>query len=155
MKLYHIPLLTFIGLVLSATQSHGLEVNFTDVYDCSEVQTRKVDIKILKSYTIEANPIDAVLFSTKNGTKICADPNEAWVKEAIVTLDKQTATHSPKTGAKNGSKRTVKKTAKKSPKAPGKKSEGKKKRKPQPREKTAPVMSRRNILAPRRFAGKP
>ncbi|XP_073529085.1 C-C motif chemokine 12-like [Phyllobates terribilis] len=155
MKLNHISLLIFIGVVLAATQSHGLEFNSQDVHNCSEVQTRKVDIKILKNYTRKVTPIDAVLFSTKNGTEICADTNETWVKEAIIALDNQTQNQSPKTDAKNGSKKKAKRPANKSKKTVGKKVQGKQKKKPKPTKKAAPVMSIRNILAPRYLAVKP
>ncbi|XP_069584069.1 lymphotactin-like [Ranitomeya imitator] len=157
MKLNHITLLTSIGVVLTVTQSHGLEINSEDVHNCSQVQARQVDINILKSYTIKDIPFVAILFSTKNGTEICADPNETWVKEAIIALDKQTQSQPPKAGAKNRRKKKVKKTETKSKKTMGKKSQRKqkKKRKPQPTKKASSVMSIRNILAPRKLAGKP
>ncbi|XP_077149147.1 lymphotactin-like [Ranitomeya variabilis] len=155
MKLNHITLLTFIGVLLVVTQSHGLEINSEDVHNCSQVQARKVDIKILKGYTIKDIPFHAILFSTKNGTEICADPSETWVKEAIIALDKQTQSQSPKTGAKKQRKKKVKKTETKSKKTIGKKRQRKqKKKKPQPTKKAPSVMSIRNILAPRKLAGK-
>ncbi|XP_075719717.1 lymphotactin-like [Rhinoderma darwinii] len=156
MKLSHIPFLTFIGVILSTIESQGLGFGYKDMYSCLEVQTAKVHIKILQSYTIKTTPIDAVLFSTKNGKMICADPNEVWVKKAIIALDKQAQNQSPKTGT-SGSKKKVKKTATKTKKPAGKKTAAKqkKKKKAQPSKKAAPFKSIIEMLTTRTPAGTP
>ncbi|XP_040283542.1 lymphotactin-like [Bufo bufo] len=136
MKFRHILLLIFIGVVLSAIESQGLGFDYKDVYPCLEVQTRKVNIKILQSYTIKTIPINAVLFFAKNGVKICADPNQAWVKKAINTLDKQAQNQSSKKGT---SKKKVKKTTTKTKKTAGKKTRGKPKKRSEPSKKASPV----------------
>ncbi|XP_044147621.1 lymphotactin-like [Bufo gargarizans] len=135
MKLRHILLLIFIGVVLSAIESQGLGFDYKDVYPCLEVQTRKVNIKILQSYTIKTIPFNAVLFFAKNGVKICADPNQAWVKKAINTLDKQAQNQSKK----GTSQKKVKKTTTKTKKNAGKKTRGKPKKRSEPSKKASPV----------------
>lgn len=152
MKLSHIPLLSFIGVVLSVIESQGLGFDYKDTNPCLEVQTKKVHIKKLQSYITKTIPIDAVLFTTKNGSMICADPKEAWVKNAIITLDKQAQNPSPNTGT-SGKKKKVKKTAPK--KKAGKKTQRKQKKKVQSAKKAAPVKSIMNILTTRSPAVKP
>ncbi|XP_066445362.1 lymphotactin-like [Eleutherodactylus coqui] len=151
MKLNHIPLLTFIGVVLSVTESQGLGFDHKDVHPCVKVDTKKANMKILQSYIIKTIPIDAVLFIAKNGIKICADPKESWVKDAIIELDKRAQNQSPKTE----SKKKVKKPAGKPKKPAGKKTQGRQKKRGQPSKKGTKVKSIRDILSTRTPAVKP
>ncbi|XP_075123010.1 lymphotactin-like [Leptodactylus fuscus] len=146
MKIRHIPLLTFIGVVLSLIESQGLGFDHKDPYTCLEVQTRRVNTKFLQSYMRKHFPVEAVLFFGKNGTMICADPNQAWVKKAIIALDKQAQTPLSNEGGNNNKAKKPKKPAKKKTLP---------KRKAKPSKKKAPVKSIISMLTTRTPAVKP
>ncbi|XP_068135211.1 eotaxin-like [Hyperolius riggenbachi] len=79
-----------LGIVLSATISQGYE--YIEPSTCLKVQKKGVKVNLLASYRRQNHPIKAVLFVTKKGVEICADPNMAWVKRAIQTLDQKAKT---------------------------------------------------------------
>nr|7JH1_A Chain A, XCL1 ancestor [unidentified] len=59
---------------------------------CLKYTKRPLPLKRIKSYTIQSNEacnIKAIIFTTKKGRKICANPNEKWVQKAMKHLDKK------------------------------------------------------------------
>ncbi|XP_069832069.1 lymphotactin-like isoform X2 [Dendropsophus ebraccatus] len=134
----------------SSLGTRGLGFEHKDPFPCLEVQTKRVDIKILQSYSVKNIPFHAILFSTKDGIKICVDPAAPWVKRAINILDNRTQNQSPESEV-SGSKKSAKKPAKKS----AKKVQRKQKRKTKPNKKAAPLKSIMAVLTTRTPAVKP
>ncbi|XP_004041991.3 C-C motif chemokine 8 [Gorilla gorilla gorilla] len=57
---------------------------------CFNVINRKIPIQRLESYTRITNiqcPKEAVIFKTKWGKEVCADPKERWVRDSMKHLD--------------------------------------------------------------------
>uniref|UniRef100_A0A5F7ZI24 C-C motif chemokine n=2 Tax=Macaca TaxID=9539 RepID=A0A5F7ZI24_MACMU len=57
---------------------------------CFNVINRKIPIQRLQSYTRITNtqcPKEAVIFKTKWGKEVCADPKERWVRDSMKHLD--------------------------------------------------------------------
>ncbi|XP_056420018.1 C-C motif chemokine 8-like isoform X2 [Hyla sarda] len=133
----------------------GLGLDHKETHTCFEVQAKRVDLKILQSYSMKTFPIHAILFSTKDGIKICVDPNESWAKRAITVLDKRGQNQSPDGTERDGSKKEVKKPTKKPKKPAGKKTQRKPKKQTKPSKKAAPVKSIMTILTTRTPAVKP
>ncbi|XP_037360337.1 lymphotactin-like [Talpa occidentalis] len=55
---------------------------------CVELATKPLHVKQIMSYTIDEGPLKAVIFITKRGKKICANPDDKWVKNAIRHVDR-------------------------------------------------------------------
>uniref|UniRef100_A0A8D0MPA0 C-C motif chemokine n=1 Tax=Sus scrofa TaxID=9823 RepID=A0A8D0MPA0_PIG len=62
---------------------------------CFNVTRKKIPIQRLQSYQrVTANkcPQNAVIFSTRQAKKICADAQENWVQDAMKYLDQKSKT---------------------------------------------------------------
>ncbi|KAB0402069.1 hypothetical protein E2I00_003235, partial [Balaenoptera physalus] len=55
---------------------------------CVSLTTQRLPIKNIKTYTIKEGSMKAVIFITRRGLKVCADPQVEWVKKAVRTIDK-------------------------------------------------------------------
>ncbi|XP_051854966.1 lymphotactin-like [Antechinus flavipes] len=53
--------------------------------------------KRVKSYTIAEGPMKAVIFITRKGFKICANPEANWVKNVIDSVDSRRKTETTTT----------------------------------------------------------
>ncbi|XP_021054928.1 cytokine SCM-1 beta [Mus pahari] len=88
-----LPLLTFLGvccLITCVVEGVGTEVLERSI--CVSLQTRRLPVQKIKTYTIKEGTMRAVIFVTKRGLKICADPEANWVKAAIKTVDGRAST---------------------------------------------------------------
>ncbi|XP_067402481.1 monocyte chemotactic protein 1B-like [Emydura macquarii macquarii] len=56
---------------------------------CIDLATQKLDIRRLATYETQNIPVKAVMFITKQGIKICVQPDLTWVQDAIKFLDKK------------------------------------------------------------------
>ncbi|XP_054443536.1 lymphotactin [Pteronotus mesoamericanus] len=75
---------------------------------CMSLTTRRLPVKNIKTYTIREGPMRAVIFITKRGLKICADPQVDWVKHAVESMDNRKNTNQSKpTGAQRSTKTAV------------------------------------------------
>ncbi|XP_031198149.1 lymphotactin [Mastomys coucha] len=86
-------LLTFLGLCCLPTwvvEGVGTEVLEKSI--CVSLRIQKLPVKKLMAYDIKEGPIRAVIFVTKRGLRICADPDATWVKAAIKTVDSRAST---------------------------------------------------------------
>ncbi|KAM6219175.1 lymphotactin-like [Rhynchocyon petersi] len=68
----------------------GSEVPPSEI--CLGLHKKPLPNHVLKSYTIKEGSMKAVIFTTKRGLKICADPGDSWVKAAVKHLDKKATT---------------------------------------------------------------
>ncbi|XP_045841664.1 regakine-1-like [Meles meles] len=79
-------------LILAALHSEANEepVNkLTFIKCCFAYVSRKVPLRFVKSYNRTSHQCSTpgVIFLTRKGRQICADPNVAWVQEYIRQLD--------------------------------------------------------------------
>ncbi|KAB0402070.1 hypothetical protein E2I00_003236 [Balaenoptera physalus] len=66
----------------------GVGSEVPDKTICVSLTTQRLPIKKLKTYTIKEGFMKAVIFITRRGLKVCADPQVEWVKKAVQTIDK-------------------------------------------------------------------
>ncbi|XP_016004087.1 lymphotactin [Rousettus aegyptiacus] len=76
---------------------------------CMSLTTRRLPVKNIKTYTIKEGPVRAVIFITKRGLKICANPQEDWVKKAVehVKSNGKNRTQTKPTGARQSTSAAV------------------------------------------------
>ncbi|XP_056345797.1 lymphotactin-like [Oenanthe melanoleuca] len=60
-------------------------------FRCVNLSTKQLNIQNLVSYERQQVPIDAVMFTTARGTRICVSPDQKWVQTAIKRIDKRRA----------------------------------------------------------------
>ncbi|CAO2644511.1 C-C motif chemokine 8 [Lemmus lemmus] len=61
---------------------------------CFSLTQRKIPLRVLQSYekTTSQCLLAAVIFKTKRGIKICADPMQKWVDHSMKFLDQKSQT---------------------------------------------------------------
>ncbi|KAI5946207.1 Lymphotactin [Manis javanica] len=72
---------------LTACTVEGVGSEVLEKSICVSLTTRRLPIKHIKTYTIKEGSMKAVIFITKRGLKVCADPQVEWVKKAIKTVN--------------------------------------------------------------------
>ncbi|KAM9688313.1 lymphotactin-like [Trichechus inunguis] len=90
MRLLILAVLAICCLAACVVEGVGSEVPDRSV--CVSLHTRSLPVQKIKSYTIKEGSMKAVIFITKRGLKICADPQAEWVKTAVRSLDKKSTT---------------------------------------------------------------
>ncbi|XP_037023262.1 lymphotactin-like [Artibeus jamaicensis] len=63
---------------------------------CVSLTSRRLPVRNIKTYTIREGPVRAVIFITRRGLKVCADPKVEWVKKAVETMDNKRDTNQSK-----------------------------------------------------------
>ncbi|XP_070252864.1 lymphotactin [Myotis yumanensis] len=82
-------LLALLGVCcLVARDVEGVGSEVLEQRICVSMTTRRLPVNKIKTYTIKEGPMKAVIFITKRGLKLCADPQIDWVKKAVETMDK-------------------------------------------------------------------
>ncbi|XP_028720330.1 lymphotactin-like [Peromyscus leucopus] len=86
-------LLTFLGVCCLITYTvEGVGTEVLEETFCVSLTTQPLPVQRIKTYTIREGILKAVIFVTKRGVKICADPHAKWVKAAIKTVDRRIRT---------------------------------------------------------------
>ncbi|XP_043861273.1 cytokine SCM-1 beta-like isoform X2 [Dromiciops gliroides] len=85
MKLFILVLFCFCGLTTFSVEGVGSEVMKRSF--CVSLTSKPLPVNSVKSYLIEEGPMRAVIFVTRRGIKICADPEVNWAKGIIRTVD--------------------------------------------------------------------
>ncbi|KAL1769745.1 lymphotactin [Sigmodon hispidus] len=81
-------LLTFLGLCcLIPCAVEGVGTETIEESFCVSLTTQRLPVHRIRTYTIREGMVKAVIFVTKRGIKICADPQAKWVKAAIKSVD--------------------------------------------------------------------
>ncbi|XP_006887514.1 PREDICTED: lymphotactin [Elephantulus edwardii] len=110
MKLLILASLAICCLTAYVVEGIGTEV--PERYSCVSLQTKPISVNKIKSYSIKEGPARAVIFVTRRGFKICADPEASWVKAAVKNVSNKFTTRrnmlqtSP-TGAQQSTNTTV------------------------------------------------
>ncbi|XP_074839646.1 monocyte chemotactic protein 1B-like [Carettochelys insculpta] len=91
MKLHTVNILVifWLGIFPLCTVRGSIASQITSRSSCIDLATQKLDIRSLASYERQHIPVKAVMFITKNGIKICVEPDLKWVQEAIRHLDRR------------------------------------------------------------------
>ncbi|XP_040119500.1 lymphotactin-like [Oryx dammah] len=103
-------LLILICLVICSLTAYTVEGVGTEVLEkniCVSLTTRRLPVKNIKTYTIKEGSMKAVIFITRRGFKICADPAVDWVKKAVQRIDRKNMSQIKPTGAQPSTNRTV------------------------------------------------
>ncbi|NXL94039.1 XCL1 protein, partial [Alectura lathami] len=59
---------------------------------CVSLSTKKLDIRQLVSYEKQQVPLEAIMFITAKGIRICVHPEQKWVQTAMRRIDKRRTT---------------------------------------------------------------
>ncbi|XP_074078048.1 cytokine SCM-1 beta-like [Macrotis lagotis] len=87
MKLILLIFFCFYGFTLFTVEGVGSEIMKRSF--CVSLTSKPLPVNTVKSYTIEEGPMKAVIFVTRKGIKICADPEINWAKGIIKHVDKK------------------------------------------------------------------
>ncbi|KAF1407719.1 Lymphotactin, partial [Spheniscus humboldti] len=61
-------------------------------FSCVSLSTQKLDIRNLVSYEKQQVPVNAIMFITRKGIKICVGPDQKWVRSAMKKIDQKHTT---------------------------------------------------------------
>ncbi|KFV52772.1 Lymphotactin, partial [Gavia stellata] len=61
-------------------------------FSCVSLSTQQLNIRQLVNYEKQQVPLNAIMFITTKGIKICVSPNQKWVKAAIKNIDQRRTT---------------------------------------------------------------
>ncbi|XP_012513208.1 PREDICTED: lymphotactin-like [Propithecus coquereli] len=88
-------ILAFLGICcLAAHVVEGVGSEVPDKSICVSLTTQRLPVNRIKTYTIKEGSMKAVIFITKRGLKVCADPQAKWVKAAVKSVDSKSKTKS-------------------------------------------------------------
>ncbi|XP_021517493.1 C-C motif chemokine 8-like [Meriones unguiculatus] len=89
--------LLLTAVIVSPEEQAGPDKASVPVSCCFVGIKRRIPFKMVQSYrrTSIQCPWEAVVFKTKNGRLICADPTENWVNSYVVLLDQKSQSLQP------------------------------------------------------------
>ncbi|XP_052510119.1 lymphotactin [Budorcas taxicolor] len=105
MKLLILTCLVICSLTAYTVEGVGTEVLEKSI--CVSLTTRRLPVKNIKTYTIQEGSMKAVIFITRRGFKICADPAADWVKKAVQRIDRKNMSQIKPAGAQPSTNTTV------------------------------------------------
>ncbi|XP_072504812.1 cytokine SCM-1 beta-like [Notamacropus eugenii] len=85
MKLLFLALFCFCSFTQFTVEGVGSEVMKRSF--CVSLTSKPLPVISVKSYLIEEGPMRAVIFVTRRGIKICADPDVNWAKGIMKAVD--------------------------------------------------------------------
>ncbi|XP_014734130.1 PREDICTED: lymphotactin-like [Sturnus vulgaris] len=89
-----ILLLFWLGIFTVHTVKGSASSEAMRKFKCVNLSTSRLNIQNLVRYERQQIPINAIMFITARGIRICVSPDQKWVQTAIKTIDeKRTAKH--------------------------------------------------------------
>ncbi|XP_077878397.1 lymphotactin [Ictidomys tridecemlineatus] len=86
-------LLALLGICcLSACTVDGVGSEVPEKSVCVSLSTQRLPINRIRTYTIKEGSVKAVIFITRRGLKVCANPEAEWVKSAVKSVDSRSTT---------------------------------------------------------------
>ncbi|KFW61688.1 Lymphotactin, partial [Pygoscelis adeliae] len=61
-------------------------------FSCVSLSTQQLNIRNLVSYEKQQVPVNAIMFITRKGIKICVSPDQKWVRSAMEKIDQKRTT---------------------------------------------------------------
>ncbi|NXP13157.1 XCL1 protein, partial [Thinocorus orbignyianus] len=61
-------------------------------YSCVSLSTQQLNIRNLVGYEKQQVPVNAIMFITTKGIRICVSPNQKWVQSALKKIDQRRTT---------------------------------------------------------------
>ncbi|XP_034795835.1 lymphotactin isoform X1 [Pan paniscus] len=71
---------------------YGVGSEVSDKRTCVSLTTQRLPVSRIKTYTITEGSLRAVIFITKRGLKVCADPQATWVRDVVRSMDRKSNT---------------------------------------------------------------
>ncbi|NXN66848.1 XCL1 protein, partial [Himantopus himantopus] len=81
--LFHLSILPLLGSIGSQRMRK---------FSCVSLSTQQLNIRNLVSYEKQEVPVNAIMFITRKGIKICVSPDQKWVQSAIKKIDQNRTT---------------------------------------------------------------
>ncbi|XP_075583822.1 lymphotactin-like [Pelecanus crispus] len=94
MKLHAAAILVlfWLGIFAVHTVKGSIGSQSMQKYHCVNLSTRQLNIQTLVNYEKQQSPVNAIMFITTKGIKICVSPNQKWVKAAMKKIDEKRTT---------------------------------------------------------------
>ncbi|XP_013040095.1 lymphotactin-like [Anser cygnoides] len=91
MKLYTAVILVifWLGVFTVHTAKGSVGSQPMRKFACVTLSTQKLDIRQLVNYEKQQVPLNAVMFITAKGIKICVHPDQKWVQVAMKRIDQK------------------------------------------------------------------
>ncbi|KAI1242291.1 hypothetical protein IHE44_0005810 [Lamprotornis superbus] len=86
-----ILLLFWLGIFTAHTVKGSTSVQAMGKFKCVNLSTSRLNIQNLVNYERQQTPINAIMFITARGIRICVSPDQKWVQTAIKTIDEKRA----------------------------------------------------------------
>ncbi|XP_010718212.1 lymphotactin-like [Meleagris gallopavo] len=87
-----ILLIVWLGAFALHTAEGSIASQSMRKLSCVNLSTQKVDIRSIVNYEKQEVPVEAVMFITTNGIRICVHPGKKWVQSAIKRIDRRRTT---------------------------------------------------------------
>ncbi|XP_021255143.1 lymphotactin-like [Numida meleagris] len=84
-----ILVIVWLGIFTLHTTEGSVASQSMRKLSCVNLSAQKVDIRSIVSYEKQKVPVEAIMFITSNGIKICVHPDQKWVQNAMKRIDKR------------------------------------------------------------------
>ncbi|XP_015731898.1 lymphotactin-like isoform X2 [Coturnix japonica] len=84
-----ILVIVWLGVFALRTAEGSVASQSMRKLSCVNLSAQKVDIRSIVSYEKQKVPVEAVMFITANGIRICVHPDQKWVQSAIKRVERR------------------------------------------------------------------
>ncbi|XP_010126010.1 PREDICTED: lymphotactin-like [Chlamydotis macqueenii] len=94
MKLHAAAILVifWLGIFTVQTVKGSIGSQSMRKISCVSLPTQELKIRNFVSYERQKNPVNAIMFVTRKGIKICVSADQKWVQDAMKRIDKKQST---------------------------------------------------------------